>query len=165
MRSLVVLLLVSVAASTASAQQFMPSNTTGMPTGGEAGLTADGKIMLGLDGRGNYRKPKADKKANNAMVGAQTKMTDNSYQALRRKRAPNLTGMPDTLKPSPATAPSAARPEVKPQPTQLRSDKAMISDNRLAIKPPAVLPNSALPTLPAKSALTNETPSTEPVRQ
>lgn len=114
MYRLAVLILVATCASASVAQPTRPAT---LPPAGTApnqtGLNADGKIMLGLDGRGNYRKPRVARNArtdDNAPANPQAANASAFRQALQ---APQRGTPPNQQAASPsaaAPAPTAAQP-------------------------------------------------------
>ena len=141
MRRFVVFLLIQTIAVTASAQPTPPTRPS--PTLSSAttpGVTDDGKIKLGLEGRGNYRKPRKPREvgtATNTPAGGGSSF----QQAMQAQRAGGTpTNTPNSVTPSPARA----NPPL--QENALRNDSALMIPPTSPASAPR--PNSANPSAP-----------------
>ena len=162
MRRFLVFLLIHAVATNAVAQPAPPLGGAPATPAVETGITPDGKIKLGLEGRGNYRKAKKAKLINVA-AGA----TPNFKQAMQgppanKPAATNGTAAPTTpaanTTEKPAPTPVATTAPTPAPAKGLRSDRDLFSANNPA-QPPAptpavapVLPN-ALPALQPNGGL------------
>ncbi len=161
MYRLAVLLLVATCASASLAQPARPSAPTPAASApNQTGLTADGKIMLGLDGRGNYRKPRVARTARAADTPPPANVQAANASAFRQAlQAPQLGMPPAQQPPSPSAAPLApttmqTAPVATVAPAAPATPVAPTTAANPAVAPsrPPVLPN-ALPALQPNGGL------------
>ena len=163
MYRLAVLLLVATCASASLAQPARPNSPT-PPTAApnQTGLTADGKIMLGLDGRGNYRKPRVSRNARGAdapTANPQIASTSAFRQALQ---APQMAMQPGQQQPtSPPAFQQPPSPSVAPlAPTAMQSDAVAPVNPVSPVAPIAATASPATPNRPP--AIANALPALQP---
>jgi hypothetical protein len=163
MRQISLFFLVSAFAVSAIAQPA-PSGAPAAPTT-DTGLTADGKIKLGYEGRGNYRKPKTGVKSALPTLGQANPIADTAGIPTARNPAIPANAQRTMPRAQPVQIPATAQAstEITQQVRKLSSDSNLGSDmdkirarREAAAKAREVpIPAAAPAALPANNPITN----------